>query len=331
MNQPHFAFVLQPEFPINAFILASEALRIANQNSGRRIFDWLILSETGAPVRASNGMWITPDGSIAEMQQAKFILLFEGNLPTQHNSPRLLAALRSAHRFGSTIIGVDTGTFALTQAGITKSKRVTLHWEAAPAYAERFPETRIDDCLYLTDGKTGSCAGGIAALDMMLELIGNLRGQTLADEIANALVHSRRSGEQKQRPGGVAETAAPGFQRQLIALMEQNLDFPLKPPQLARNLGVSLRTLERQCARHFGQTPARLYLKIRLQAARNLLFYEELSVKAISNACGFSYPSVFTRTFARQFGQSPRRFRHTLRRTQEYQLRPEIHRLSRQN
>jgi AraC family transcriptional regulator, carnitine catabolism transcriptional activator len=97
---------------------------------------------------------------------------------------------------------------------------------------------------------------------------------------------------------------------------------------LAVSLGISLRTLERQCALHFGQTPARLYLKIRLQAARNLLFYEELSVKSISNACGFSYPSVFTRAFTQQFGQSPRRFRIALRANQERTLRPELQRLA---
>ena len=35
--------------------------------------------------------------------------------------------------------------------------------------------------------------------------------------------------------------------------MEQNLDFPLSPKELAANLGISPRTLERSCAQHFGQ------------------------------------------------------------------------------
>jgi transcriptional regulator GlxA family with amidase domain len=327
-NPPRFAFILQPEFPINAFILATEALRIANQNSGRTLFDWTVFSEEGQPVRASNGMWITPERAIGEMQHADFVLVFEGNLPTQRNSAKLLAALRAAQRFGATVIGIDTGAFALAQAGLAQLA-VTLHWEAAPAFAERFPDMPVKDCLFAIDGKTGFCAGGVAALDLLLELIGRIRGRPLADEIANALVHTRRDGEQKQRPAQSGDKPAPNFQRQLITLMEQNLDFPLSPKELANQLGVSLRTLERQCRQHFAQTPAQLYLKVRLQAARNLLFYEELSVKAISNACGFSYPSVFTRAFSQQFGQSPRRFRVALRANQAWTLRPEIERLSR--
>jgi len=326
---PRFAFVLQPEFPINAFILSTEALRIANQNSGRRIFDWTVLSEGGQAVRASNGMWITPEGQIGDAQRVDFVLVFEGNLPTQHNSARLLAALRAAQRFGSIVIGIDTGAFALAQAGLAKSTEVTLHWEAAPAFAERFPDVPITDCLYVLDGTAGFCAGGIAALDLMLALIGRLRGRALADEVANALVHTPREGERKQRAAEVSGENALSFQRQLITLMEQNLDFPLRPKKLAANLGISPRTLERRCVQDFGQTPAQLYLKIRLQAARNLLFYEELSVKSISNACGFSYPSVFTRAFTQQFGQSPRRFRIALRANQERRLRPELQRLAR--
>jgi transcriptional regulator GlxA family with amidase domain len=325
---PRFVFLLQAEFPANAFILASEVLRIANQNSGRWLFETAVLSETGQAVRASNGMWITPDGDIGSIQQAEYVLLFGGNLPTQHNSPRLLAALRTARRFGSTVIGVDTGTFALAQAGLVKSKKVTLHWEAMPAYAERFPESMVEDCLHMFDGNIGHCAGGIATLDLMLKLIEDLGGRALADEVANALVHTRRDAEQAQRPADSAKQVGPSFSRRLISLMEENLDFPLATGRIAERLGVSTRTLERQCNRHFGQAPAALYLKVRLQAARNLLFYEDLSVKTISLACGFSYPSVFSRAFMQQFGQSPRSFRAAVRAAQDQTLRPELHRLT---
>lgn len=44
--------------------------------------------------------------------------------------------------------------------------------------------------------------------------------------------------------------------------------------------------------------------------------------------CGFSYPSVFTRAFTAQFGQSPRAFRSAFREMQ-LTVRPEIVRMSR--
>jgi hypothetical protein len=90
---PRFVFLLQPEFPINAFVLATEALRIVNQNSGRMLVSAVTVSEDGRDVRASNGMWIKPDESLATMPAAEVVLVFEGNLPVQRNTSRLLSAL----------------------------------------------------------------------------------------------------------------------------------------------------------------------------------------------------------------------------------------------
>ena len=329
--RPKFAFILQPEFPLNAFILATEALRIANQNSGEDLFDWLFVSETGKAVRASNGMWIGVQSDLASLPHCDYLILLEGNLPTQNNSPQLLSALRNAYRHGSMVIAVDTGAFALARAGLTGERKLIIHWEAMPAYLEHFPDAEIENRIYRIDKQLGFCAGGVGMLDLMLELIGRLRGAALAREVANALIHTPRDGAQAQRVEGAPVDAEPSLSRRVIALMERHLDFPLNPHGLADKLGISVRTLERYCAREFGQTPTQLYLLVRLQAARNLLFYEEGAIKDIAVACGFSYPAVFTRAFKAQFGQSPRAFRQSFRDIQGRLVRPEIARLSAAN
>lgn len=328
-RKPVFAFVLQPEFPMNAFILATEALRIANQNSGQDLFEWKLVSETGEAVRASNGMWVSADHGLVGLPRCDFLILLEGNLPTQNISAAMLAALRSAYRHGSMIVGVDTGAFAIAAAGLIGSRELVVHWEAASSYLEHYPEGEIRNQLYLIDRQLAFCAGGIATLDLMLELIGGLRGTVLAREVANALIHTPRDGTHVQRTDDeMADEAQPSLSRRIVALMEDNLDFPLSSKVLARQLGISVRTLERYCLRQFNQTPTRLYLRVRLQAARNLLFYEEREIKDIAVACGFSYPSVFTRAFTAQFGQSPRTFRRSFRDRQGNIVRPEIVRMS---
>jgi AraC family carnitine catabolism transcriptional activator len=171
---PSFNFILQPEFPLNALVLASEALRIANQNSGREHFQWRFVSETGAPMRASNGLWMPVDDSFQTIRPADYYLVFEGNLPTQHNSPKLLGQLRNAVRFGAAIGAVDTGAFALADAGLVGERGVVLHWEAAPAFRESYPHLNVQKQIFSIERHRLSCAGGIATLDMMLALIGQL-------------------------------------------------------------------------------------------------------------------------------------------------------------
>lgn len=336
---PQFLFLLQPEFPINALILASEALRIANQNSGRELFRWRYVSEDGAAVRASNGMWLSVEGALtattASDPSQTYVLIFASNLPTQRNSPHLLGTLRALARFGANLGGVDTGAFALAQAGLIGARDTVLHWEAAASFRERFPKARLKDRLHLIEDRRLYCAGGVAALDLMLDVVARLHGPALANEVANALVHTLRPAQAPQRPdspgagsrGEPGEAPRDGLAGRMVALMESNLDFALSLPQLASKLKTSPRSLIRLSRRHFGVTPMRLYLRIRLQAARNMLFYEEFSIAEVAIACGFSYASVFSRAFRQQFHQTPQTFRAEFRRKQDQALRPEIRRL----
>lgn len=325
---PCFLMFLQPEFPINALILASEALRIANQNSGMTLFEWHYASADGAPVRASNGMWMEVDFALGNLPRTDYFFLFEGNLPTQRNSPKLLAKLRAAARYGTVIAAIDTGAFALAQAGLLGDREVVLHWEAVPAFHERFPDNPIRDALYKNDETALLCAGGVATLDLVLDLIGRLHDEALANEVANALVHTRRPADRPQRLDEKLAPSERSLSARIIDLMERHLDFPLSPDDIAARLQISVRSLERYCQRHFRETPMQLYLLIRLQAARNFLFYEDMSLKDISIACGFSYPSVFSRAFKEHFGQTPSGFRKTIRGQQDQSLRPEIRRLA---
>lgn len=323
-----FNFILQPEFPMNALILASEALRIANQNSSRDLFQWRLVSETGSPIRASNGMWMSVDCDLGSMPVADVYLLFEGNLPTQRNSPELLAKLREVSRYGATVGAVDTGAFALAQAGLVGTRPSVLHWEAMPTFSERFPDSDVRNQLFLIESHQVYCAGGVATLDLMLELIGRSQGPVLANEVANALVHSPRPAQAPQRLDEPAERMKVSLPDRIIKLMERNLDFPLTLDQMALELGISSRSLARACQRHFDESPMRFYLRIRLQAARNFLFYEEFSIKDVALACGFSYPTVFARSFKSQFGETPRSFRNNWRKKQSQTYLPEIRRLS---
>lgn len=329
-SRTRFAFVLQPEFPLTALILACDSLRIANQNSGRDLFEWKVLSEDGADVHASNGMWFSVDGDLAQDSTVDVCLLFQGNLPTQNLSRRLLGYLRTVARFGAVVGGVDTGAYALAQAGLVATEttpEVVLHWEAVPTFLEWFPEARPLNGIYVSTGNRVHCAGGIATLDLMLDLIARFAGEAMASEVANAMVHTRRAPETQQRLDQPVDSHAGSLVSRLTRTMEQNLDFPLSLDELAEELNTPKRTLARASETAFGISPMRLYLRIRLQAARNYLFYEDLSIKEIATACGFSAPAAFTRSFKIQFGVSPSAFRAEVRKRQRLTEHPEIHRI----
>jgi AraC family carnitine catabolism transcriptional activator len=319
-------FLLLPEFPVYALIPAVESLRVANQNAGRRLFSAHLFSVDGQPVAAGSGMTVVPEGAIADVPFFPTVIVCAGNHPMQHLSIPLLNWLRRLERHGTLLGGLDTGTFALAAAGLLNGYRVTLHWEAIAMFREHYPDIAVSEQLYVVDRNRITCAGGIAALDMMLHLIGLKHGSDLAQIVANGFVHGpvRRDAEHQR------VSADDGFGHvdprlaTIVRAMENHLDTPLTADDLARRANISVRQLERLIRARFGDTPMRYYLKLRLHAARNHLFYGDMPIQDIAAACGFSAPSVLSRAFRAHFGLSPRAFRSQFSGDQLRRFRPEI-------
>lgn len=319
-------FLLLPEFPIYAVILAVETLRIANQNAGQRLFSTRLFSADGGPVRAGNGMALDADSGIAQVPFFPTLIVCSGNQPTQHLTRRLLNWLRRLDRHGALLGAIDTGAFALAAAGLLAGHRVALHWEAMTLFREHHPEIELAEQLFVTDRVRLTCAGGIATLDMMLELVRVKHGHDLAEVVKNGLVHERvRSGFEPQRVT-IEQAFAPVDRRLagIVAAMEAHLDAPLSPAELAARANLSVRQLERLIRSRFGDTPNGYYLKLRLQAARNELFYGDQPVQEIATATGFSSPSVLSRSFKARFGLSPRAFRQQFSGERLQRFRPEM-------
>jgi transcriptional regulator GlxA family with amidase domain len=319
-------FLLLPEFPVYALILALESLRVANQNAGRRLFSTHLFSVDGAPVPAGNGMMLTVEHALAEVPFFPTVIVCAGNRPTQPVTKDLLNWLRRLARHGALLGALDTGTFALAAAGLLDGYQATLHWEAIALFRERYPDLAVSEQLYVVDRNRMTCAGGVATLDMMLHLIGLKHGRDLAQIVANGFVHGRIRREAEQQRVS-ADNAFGHFDPRLgriVRAMEQNIEAPLGAAQLAARAGISVRQLERLIRERFGDTPMRYYLKLRLQAARNHLFYGDMPIQDIAAACGFSSPAVLSRSFRTHFGLSPRAFRSQFSGDQLSRFRPEI-------
>ncbi len=319
-------FLLLPQFPIYATILALEALRIANQCAGRRLFRTPLFSVDGKPVRATNGMELRPDRGIGEVPFCPTVIVVAGNEPLPHLGRAVLGWLRRLDRHGAVLGAIDTGAFALARAGLLQGAKVAVHWEAIPLFREHFPELEPAEQLWTFERNRLGCAGGIATLDLMLELIRRRAGSELAETVRAGLVHERaRAAVEPQRP---PHRALPGpTDRRLeaaIALLERHLDQPLRPRELARRVGLSVRQLERLTKARLGETPGELSLRLRLLAARNHLFYGDLSIQEIAVATGFSSPSVLSRCFKARFGLSPREFRRQFSGDRLERFRPEV-------
>jgi AraC family carnitine catabolism transcriptional activator len=321
-----YGFLLLPEFPMYALIPAIEALRVANQNKGRKLYSWHLFSADGRPVKAGNGMAVPVEAAVADVPWFPTVFVCAGNHPTHYFSKRALNWLRRLARHGAVLGAIDTGVFALAEAGLLEGYRVTLHWEATAMFRDQYPDIAVTEQLYVIDRDRITCAGGVATLDLMCHLIARRHGPGLAQIVANGFVSQRiRRDAEPQRLSAqhISGDSRSPFTR-ILHEMEENLETPLTARKLAQRAGISVRALGRILRDRVGESPMRYYLKVRLQAARNALFYSDIPIQDVAASCGFSGPEVFSRSFRSHFGLSPREFRQQFTREQLRRFRPEL-------
>lgn len=308
-----FGLLLLPEFSMMPVTAAIEPLRLVNRKTESELYRWHMVTMDGKPVSASNGIEISPDFKADELPANSKIVVCGGVNIQQHCDKAVLNWLRRRARMGARVGSMCTGCHVLASAGLLDGYRCTIHWENLPSFGESFPDLEASGNLYEIDRDRFTCAGGTSSLDMMLAMITDTHGEELAAGVADIIIHSpiRHHSEHQRRslPARIG-TRHPKL-TQIIELMEQNIEEPVSPAELAKQVGLSARQIERLFKRYVLRTPKRYYLELRLQKARLLLLQTDMSVINVALSAGFSSPSHFSKCYRAFYGRTPYRERGT--------------------
>ena len=300
------AFVLFPQFTMMALASAMEPLRIANRYL-QTPYAWKLLSLDGQAVTDGNGISIQPQGSLHEAQDCASVILCTDIQPERYYSRELRRWLHQAQARGVTLGALDTAGFLLARAGLLDGHRATVHWEVVEAFRERFPRIVVAQTLFEIDARRLTCAGGTAAIDMMLNAVAIDHGLELANRVAEHCLHDRiRPGDLAQRMelttrSRIHHPALAGALRFLETTPERAIGVT----ELAAHAGISTRQLLRLFAQMVGEGPSRYHRRLRLEHARSLLRHSAITVTEASVAVGFESLAHFSRAYRQQYGLSP--------------------------
>jgi len=285
---------------------ALEPLRVANRFAGPT-FSWRFVSADGQPVAASNEIPVSVSGGLANIGKPDMAVVSASYEPEKGFNRPMLGAIRSLARRRVLMAAIDTAPFLLAEAGVLDDYRATCHWESLPGFRESYPRVQAEQALYVTDRDRMTCAGGAAAIDMMLDWIGRLLGRPLAVLVADQLVHFRSLEQpaQARLPAAARYGTTDARLLKIITVMEEQGEEPVDAQALAEAAGISVRQMERLFAAGLGERPMGLYLKLRLERAERLITYSSMSMREIALACGFSSLPLFSRSFRARYGKPP--------------------------
>ncbi|MEM6759557.1 MAG: GlxA family transcriptional regulator [Pseudomonadota bacterium] len=306
-----FVFVLLDNFTLLCFSAALESLRIANRMAGKTLYEWQIVGEGGDVALCSAGTAFKLDADLEELARDDIVMLCGGIDVQAATTKRLLSWLRREARKGLVTAGLCTAAYTLARAGLLDGKRATIHWENQDSFCEEFQDVELTKSVFVIDDKRLTTAGGTSSIDLMLKLIADDHGEELANAVADQLIYSSIRTDQDTQRLSVPTRIGVRHPKlsQVIQIMEQNIEEPISPSILARDVAMSTRQLERLFRRYLNRSPKRYYMELRLQKARNLLMQTDMSVINVALACGFASPSHFSKCYRAHYDTTPYRER----------------------
>jgi len=306
-----FVFVLMENFTLLSFSSALDALRIANRMSGKTLYEWTFIGENEGVVSCSAGTQFKLDNPLIELHRDNTVLLCGGTSIQEVTTKKLIGWLRREARRGLTIGGLCTAAYPMAKAGLLDGKKATIHWENQDSFAEEFLEVELTKTVFVCDGNRYTTAGGTSSIDLLLKIIADEHGEELANAVADQMIYSSiRTDQDTQRLSVPTRIGVrhPKLSK-VIQMMEINIEEPISPSILAKDVGMSTRQLERLFRRYLDRSPKRYYMELRLQKARNLLMQTDMSVINVALACGFASPSHFSKCYRAHYDTTPYRER----------------------
>lgn len=313
------ALLLLPEFSNFGLAAVTEPLFVANWLAQSTVFEWRIISDDGKPVRASNGSVMAVDGDLTLATGCASLFILASFDPARTARSRARARwLKRLAAAGVELVGIENGSLALAEAGLLNQHAAAVHWDNSAGFQELYPTIRIAQSLFSFSNNRVTCAGAAAILDMMITWIAQHADAQTSAEVARHLLLSNR---RDARHGDSAASQDPVVAR-ARAIMQAHVDDLLSCDAVARQLGLSLRQLERRFKQQVGQTLHSEYMLARVEKAHQYLQQTTLSVTEVAALTGFTSVEYFSKVYRRVFGVLPSKDRRQSTDAPVFRMKP---------
>ncbi|WP_193559465.1 MULTISPECIES: GlxA family transcriptional regulator [Pseudomonas] len=296
-------FVLLEHFSLPAFTQALDTIVTANLLRPD-LFATTTFGLNTDEITSDLGLVIRPDArlTLAAVLDLDLLVICGGyRTPLRYND-ELTLLLDAAAEQGVALAGVWNGAWFLGRAGQLDGYRCAVHPEHRPALAEIARLTHVTSEAYVVDRNRLTASSPTGAFYMALEWIRSLHGKSLTDGIEDILAFEA---SRFRRVKPMLNVSVSGPLREVINLMDVNLEEPLQMHDLCLYAGRSRRQIERLFKDQLGTSPQRYYMDLRITEARRLLQHTSLTIVEVSVACGFVSPSHFSKCYSAYFGHRP--------------------------
>ncbi|MEQ8243981.1 alpha/beta fold hydrolase [Fulvivirga sp.] len=232
-------------------------------------------------------------GKIVVYGQHSFVAIFEGPSKAAHCSIDMIGALKSKNV--QLTIGIHIKEGAVDQAHFIGDKTQSIITSIlAPAQPNQ---------ILITQAVKFLLSGAGLNFTQYKTILESTSGETLSlYQITDHLESNDKPADFLGRPLFQNDS----FLENVLQIIDKHLgDEMFGVDMLCREIGMSERQVQRKLKAITNKAPNQLISSVRLHRAKELLLDNQHNIAEIAFQIGFSNPSYFSKSFKREFGQSP--------------------------
>lgn len=264
----------------------------------------------------SNGLFvIKPELTIDEVAKTDLLII-----PAVHGDMTKVVEANAAfapwiikqYKGGAELVSLCIGAFILASTGLMKGRSCTTHWLAAAEFQNMFPDVNLMPYKIITDeGGIYTSGGAYSSLNLLLYLIEKFSGRDMAISSSKMFeIDIERNSQslfiifrgQKDHEDLVIIKAQ--------EYIELNYAKKITVDQLASNLAMSRRHLERRFKKATSNTVVEYMQRVRIEAAKMSLETMRENVNEVMYNVGYTDTKAFRETFKKITGVSPVEYRN---------------------
>jgi transcriptional regulator GlxA family with amidase domain len=180
------AVLLFDDVEVLDFAAPFEVLSVAGRRDDLEPFDVFTVGRRLSPIRARNGLRVSPRISFRQIGQMQ-VLVIPGGYGTreQINNRETIRWVRSMANAAEIVLSVCTGSLLLAAAGLLRGLPATTHRGAMELLAQLEPQCSVlSDQRVVDAGKIVTTGGVSAGLDGALHVVQRLTSREIAIECA---------------------------------------------------------------------------------------------------------------------------------------------------
>lgn len=212
---------------------------------------------------------------------------------------------------GGNVAAICVGSFLAVASGIAKDRRVATGWPVAHLLPAIDASITVEASeLVVTDGALKTTGAITAVYDLALDIVAGQMGQDIATRLRRILLlEPHRPGQQAFARAGVPSDVQLTPVHRAKLYLRDNLIHPFELAAVAKEAGMSVRSLQRHFKAQTGVTPLTFHQQLRMDRAKHLLETTKLSIAQVADQVGYSDEAAFRKLFRKITDLTPGNFR----------------------